>query len=235
MLIKFFARGIGRGESPVNYAINLLDSKKQLRIPPPEILFGEPKQTIDLINCLDFKYKYRSGVVSFAPEDSPKICQQEALIDNFNKLAFAGLAADRYDILWVRHSHTSGGRIELHFITPRVELSSQKSLNIAPPGWESYFNPICARWNYTQGWARPSDPKRSRSRSEPKEKTNKNNSDKIQIDFKSDYFSDPHKIIPQLDRIIEENYLRRCEYNRSRYGDGQSINKTSNFTGAYSI
>lgn len=222
MLIKFFKTGIGRGEYPINYVINSFDSKKKLRIPPPEILRGEPKQTIDLINCLDFKYKYQSGVISFALEDSPRVCQQDILIDSFNKLAFAGLAVDQYDILWVRHSHTSGGRIELHFVTPRVELSTQKSLNIAPPGWESYFNPIADRWNYSQNWARPRDPKRSRSKSEAGEKTNKNNSDKIQIDFKSDFFSDLHKIIFQLDRIIEQNYLRRCEYSQSRYGDGRS-------------
>ncbi|MDJ0718607.1 MAG: toprim domain-containing protein [Prochloraceae cyanobacterium] len=164
MMIKFFARGTGGGKGPVDYILKERDSKNQLRIPPPEVLRGDPQQTKDLIDSLDFKHKYRSGVISFAPEDAPTSAQQQALMDDFEKLAFAGLEPDQYDILWVRHTHTSNGRVELHFVTPRVELTTQKSLNIAPPGWQDYFDPIRDYWNYSQGWARPDDPERSRTR-----------------------------------------------------------------------
>lgn len=163
MMIKFFARGTGEGKGPVDYLLKERDSQNQLRTPPPEVLRGDPQQTKDLIDSLDFKHKYRSGVISFAPEDAPTTKQQQALMDDFEKLAFAGLQPDQYDILWVRHTHTSNGRVELHFVTPRVELTTQKSLNIAPPGWQDYFDPIRDRWNYSQGWARPDDPERART------------------------------------------------------------------------
>ena len=53
-------------------------------------------------------------------------------MDGFERVAFAGLEPDRYSILWVRHQHA--GHHELHFVTPRMELVSGKSLNIHPPG-----------------------------------------------------------------------------------------------------
>jgi len=163
MMIKFFARGTGGGKGPVDYVTKERDSQNQLRVPPPEVLRGDPQQTKDLIDSLDFKHKYRSGVISFAKEDAPTEEQQQALMDDFEKLAFAGLQADQYDILWVRHTHTNNGRVELHFVTPRIELDTQKSLNIAPPRWQNYFNPIRDYWNYSQGWARPDDPDRART------------------------------------------------------------------------
>ncbi|MEB6138280.1 relaxase/mobilization nuclease domain-containing protein, partial [Klebsiella pneumoniae] len=57
---------------------------------------------------------------------------EQAIIDRFEAVAFAGLESDQYNILWVRHEHAN--HHELHFVTPRVELSSGKSLNIRPPG-----------------------------------------------------------------------------------------------------
>jgi len=84
-------------------------------------------------------------------------------MDDFERLAFAGLKRDQYDISWVRHSHTSGGRVELHFLTPRTELSSGKAFNIAPPGWERSYAPLRDAYNYEYGWARPDDPARART------------------------------------------------------------------------
>lgn len=162
MLLKFFNRGTGKGSSCVNYLISSKDSKGIERVDPPEVLRGEPKQTIELIDCLDFKHKYCSGVISFAPEDAPTPQQQESMIDSFEEVAFAGLDSDSYSILWVRHTHTSGGRVELHFVTPRVELTTGKSLNIAPPGWGNYFRPWRDYWNSSQEWASPDDPARAR-------------------------------------------------------------------------
>nr|WP_232221531.1 relaxase/mobilization nuclease domain-containing protein [Desulfovibrio sp. 6_1_46AFAA] len=46
-------------------------------------------------------------------------------------MAFAGLEPDQRNILWVQHSHA--GHHELHFVIPRVELSSGKAFNPCPP------------------------------------------------------------------------------------------------------
>ena len=117
-----------------------------------------------MIDSLEFKHKYRSGVLSFAPEDAPTNKQIEAVIDSFEKYSFAGLDEDAYNTLWVKHTHTGNDRgVELHFVTPRVELYTGKSLNIAPPGWHGYFKPWQTGWNIKQDWARPDDPTRKRT------------------------------------------------------------------------
>ena len=171
MLVKFFARGVDKGSGPVQY-ITRLDSPNtgQLREPAPEIIRGNPELTQQLIDGLDFQYKYNSGVLSFAVEDAPTEKEQQAIIDSFEEYAFAGINNDAYNTLWVRHTHTGSdalragfaNRVELHFVTPKVELDTGKSLNIAPPGWHGYFKPWQTYWNIKEDWARPDDLNRLR-------------------------------------------------------------------------
>ncbi len=163
MLVKFFKGGTGSGKTPVEYLTRETDSRGVRREPLPEVIKGNPAQTIQLIDSLDFKYKFHSGVISFAPEDAPTESQQKAIIESFEKTAFAGLEADQYDILWVRHNHTSNGRVELHFVTPRVELTTGKSMSIAPPGWPNYYCHWRDKWNYENQWSDPTDPNRART------------------------------------------------------------------------
>lgn len=84
-------------------------------------------------------------------------------MDRFEDTAFAGLSRDQYCIMWVRHSHA--GHHELHFITPRVELSTGKSLNIRPPGKETQklFDALRSEINTRYGLADPDDPARARN------------------------------------------------------------------------
>ena len=163
MLLKFFNRGTGKGKGPVEYVLAITDAKGIIREPQPELIKGNPQQTINLIDSLDFKQKYKSGVISFAASDAPTLEEQEAIIKSFEEVAFAGLESDQYDILWVRHTHTGDDRVELHFVTPTVELTTGKSLNIAPPGWENYFTPWRDLWNLEHNWASPDDPQRART------------------------------------------------------------------------
>ncbi|MGE4298870.1 MAG: relaxase/mobilization nuclease domain-containing protein [Desulfovibrionaceae bacterium] len=132
MLIKFLPRGTGDGDGPVDYCVSAVNPVNgKVRTPAPQVLRGDPGRTIRLINCLDFKHKYSSAVISFAPEDKPTSHQQRQLMNEFEAVAFSGLPWDGYDILWIRHEHC--GRVELHAIIPRVELHSGKSYNPAPP------------------------------------------------------------------------------------------------------
>ena len=103
-------------------------------------------------------------MLSFAIEDAPTEDQQHEAMDAFEAFAFAGLDRERWDITWVRHQHTEGGRVELHFVTPRMELTSGRALNIAPPGWERSYATLRDALNITHGWARPDDPERARDR-----------------------------------------------------------------------
>jgi len=66
---------------------------------------------------------------------------------------FFGSDPTQYDVLWVRHTHED--RVELHFCTPRLELTSGRSLNIAPPGYQKAFDSLHDVMNQRHGWADP--------------------------------------------------------------------------------
>lgn len=169
MLIKFFRNGKGAGAGPVGYLVadNVLayDDNRDLirdadgepmiitREPLPEVLRGNPDRTEALIDASRHQWTYRAGVISFAAEDAPTEDQQAEVMDGFERLAFAGLDPTQYDVLWVRHTHED--RVELHFCTPRLELTSGRSLNIAPPGYEKAFDSLRDVMNQRHGWADP--------------------------------------------------------------------------------
>lgn len=160
MMIKFFARGQGSGSGPVEYCIRAdIEGREHC---PPVVLAGDASMTRDLIDSIDRQWRYTSGVVSFELGDKPSEDQQQEVMAEFESLAFSGLERQQYDILWVRHQHTEGGRVELHFVTPRLELSTGKALNIAPPGHEKTYNVLRDFLNEKHGWASPDDPERSR-------------------------------------------------------------------------
>ena len=158
MLIKFTGGGRGGGRQVAEY----LTREEGRGHAPPEVVRGDMDRTRDLIDSIERKWSYTHGVLSFAAEDAPSEDQQREAMDMFERLAFAGLDREQYDITWVRHSHTESGRTELHFVTPRMELCSGKALNIAPPGWEGAYAPLRDALNLSHGWARPDDPVRAR-------------------------------------------------------------------------
>ena len=169
MLIKFFRNGKGAGAGPVGYLVAdkvlaydenrdlIRDSDGQpmtvTREPLPEVLRGNPDRTEALIDASRHQWTYRAGVISFAATDAPTEEQQAEVMDHFERLAFAGLDPTQYDVLWVRHTHED--RVELHFCTPRLELTSGRSLNIAPPGYQNAFDSLRDVMNQRHVWADP--------------------------------------------------------------------------------
>ena len=123
------------------------------REPLPAVLRGNPDRTEALIDASRHQWTYRAGVISFAAADAPTEEQQAEVMDGFERLAFAGLDPTQYEVLWVRHTHED--RVELHFCTPRLELTSGRSLNIAPPGYEKAFDSLRDVMNQRHGWADP--------------------------------------------------------------------------------
>ena len=158
MLIKFTGGGRGGGRQVAEY----LTRSEGRDHAPPEVVRGDMNRTRELIDSIERQWTYTHGVLSFAAEDAPTEEQQQKCMDMFERLAFAGLDREQYDITWVRHRHTESGRTELHFVTPRMELCSGRALNIAPPGWESSYAPLRDALNLSHGWARPDDPERAR-------------------------------------------------------------------------
>ncbi|MEM1381856.1 MAG: relaxase/mobilization nuclease domain-containing protein [Pseudomonadota bacterium] len=176
MLIKFFPNGKGAGAGPVGYLVAervlAYDNNRDLirdadgqpvtvtRDPLPEVLRGNPERTEALIDASRHQWTYRAGVISFADSDDPNEDQQAEVMDDFERLAFAGLDPEQYEMLWVRHCHE--GRVELHFCTPRLELTTGKSLNIAPPGYQDAYDSLRDVMNQRHGWADPMDVERAR-------------------------------------------------------------------------
>ncbi|WP_083481215.1 relaxase/mobilization nuclease domain-containing protein [Jannaschia donghaensis] len=175
MLIKFFPNGKGAGVGPVGYLVAervlAYDSNRDLirdadglpktvtRDPLPEVMRGNPERTEALIDASRHQWTYRAGVISFADSDDPTEDQQAEVMDQFERLAFAGLDPEQYEVLWVRHRHE--GRVELHFCTPRLELTTGKSLNIAPPGFQDAYDSLRDVMNQRHGWADPMDVERA--------------------------------------------------------------------------
>lgn len=172
MLIKTFSHGKGGGDGPVNYCISetvpAYDPVTRFRIPgqfvtrdpAPVVMRGDPARTCMLIDSSENVWKYTSGVIAFENNDKPTEAEQREVMASFEAMAFAGLEADQYDILWVRHEHE--GNVELHYVTPRLELTTGKALNIAPPGHQKAFDAWRDSWNYSKGWASPNEPERAR-------------------------------------------------------------------------
>lgn len=165
MIVGFSKHGTGGGRGPTQYMTD--EQRAGRENAPPVVLRGDAEQTRQLIDSLEFKHKYTSGVLSFAAGEEITPAMEQVIMDRFESVAFAGLEPDQYDILWVRHTHA--GHHELHFVTPRVELSSGKSLNIKPPGERAreHFDDFRSEINARYGLADPTDPDRARNISTP--------------------------------------------------------------------
>ncbi|MVO18591.1 relaxase/mobilization nuclease domain-containing protein [Parasedimentitalea huanghaiensis] len=171
MMVRFFDHGDGSGAAAVEYLLAAevaAYTEDRKRIPNhtvrrevlPALIAGDPELTRHLIDSNTRKWRYTSGVVAFHADDGPTDRQQAAVMQGFEKAAFAGLEADQANILWVRHQHM--GNVELHFLIPRVELYGNRSFNPAPPGSEPYFNAFRDYWNACEGWVSPEEQGRKR-------------------------------------------------------------------------
>lgn len=154
-------------KSALDYLLGERNRAGVVRNPAPVVLRGDPMIAERLINTSPHRWKYTSGVLSFAPGEAitPEI--ERRIMDEFETVSFAGLSVERYAIVWIRHGHL--GRQEMHFVIARRELVTGKSLNIAPPGRASrrLFDLWRSKINAQYGLADPDDPARQKSVSLP--------------------------------------------------------------------
>ena len=99
---------------------------------PPETLRGDPDLCRRLIDSQPRKWKFVVRVLVWVPGETISSAQENRLMDFFENPAFAGLGADQYHILWVRHRYA--GHHEPHSVIPRLEISTGRALNAFPPG-----------------------------------------------------------------------------------------------------
>lgn len=152
MIIRIFKSGISKGYAPVNYMTKLKDHDGSIRTVAPELLFGDSSTTIDLINMIDRKHKFISGLISFREEEKPTKNQMLDIVEDFRKSFLPGLEVDSFNDLWVIHNDKKN--VEMHFIFLREEIKTGKSLNIFPPGKKNmeFYRAFTSVQNYKYGW-----------------------------------------------------------------------------------
>lgn len=162
MLISFFGHGKGSGAAAVKYLTGDRDHAGELRA-AVITLRGDPGMVAAVADELDTEWKYTSGLIAWSPADNPTPEQIEKTIDSFEELAFAGLAPDQYSWSAILHADR-GGRKHIHIFAARCELTTGKSLNIAPPGWQKTYDLLRDSLNIEHGWSRPDDLQRQKER-----------------------------------------------------------------------
>lgn len=90
MHIKFLSRGTGSGGRAAAYLMGTHDHKGEERA-GVEVLRGDPVLFAALADSLPFRLRYTSAVISWAAEEAPTEDEIDGVIDDFEKLAFAGL------------------------------------------------------------------------------------------------------------------------------------------------
>ena len=123
MVVQFFRGGrtVEGARSAVAYLLN-----KRVKEGTARVIAGNPQHTLSIIEGIRNKWKFSSGVISFEEKELDPSVKLE-IVKEFEKTFFPGLAPTQYNILWVEH--TDKGRIELHFLIPRIELTTAKAYN----------------------------------------------------------------------------------------------------------
>lgn len=161
MIIKFLSNGTGDPQLAASYLIGEHDHLGDKRA-GVEIVRGDPIVFAAIASSLNFKYCYTSVVINWSPEDVVSDQHLNEVLDLFEEHAFSGFRSDQYHMTAVMHADDDGSR-HLHILIPRVELTTGKSLNVAPPGHRHYFDPLRDFLNHKYGWIRPDDPARMKT------------------------------------------------------------------------
>ena len=145
MIVGFSKHGKGSAQSAINYFLARSGTDGEERDPVPVILAGDPALIARTAEVSPHKWKYTSGVLSWAPGEEISEEIEQELIQSFEDYAFAGIDPEnRPPVLWVRHLHA--GHHEMHFVSPR-SLNDERSYNIRPPRGEKRWDSFRSHFN----------------------------------------------------------------------------------------
>jgi hypothetical protein len=161
MNITHLKHGTGEVSQAVSYLLAELDHNGLVR-DDVQILAGNADELIAICDSIEHKQKYKSAVFAFTAGDNPTREELDAVIADFEKVAFAGLRKGSYAYLAVLHKEADGGQ-HLHILSACIHLETGKAYNPAAPGWQADYGPMRDYWNALKGWARPDDPRRART------------------------------------------------------------------------
>lgn len=121
-----------------------------------EVLRGDATTFNAICDASPHLWKYTSGVIAWSKDDDPTPDQINEVLNEFEAHAFAGLDQSQYHLFAVLHTDDDGSK-HIHVLTPRLDIQSGKSLNIAPPGHEKHFDSLRDYFNTKYQWSRPDD------------------------------------------------------------------------------
>lgn len=151
----------GCGQRVVQYLLAERDANGKKRA-SVRVLRGDPLLVERLIDSIDRKFKYSSGMTSWHINDAPTDEQISQYIDDLEHVIFPGLERDQYAWTVVEHRDADGS-VHIHYLVPMVDLRSGRQYNPAPPGWAAMgYDDLRDAWNAREGWARPDDGSHSR-------------------------------------------------------------------------
>lgn len=169
MIVRFFKTGQSNGEAPVHYLLRLRDHAGELRAEQPEVLEGNPRLTIDLINGITRQHKYASGCLAFRAGEQPSKAELHTIIDQFKAVVVPGLEPDQFNSFFVLHREppdpkTGQSGLHVHFVMPMTILAgitaSGKDMtgrrwNPHPPGKKTIetMTLFTKMVNHEQGWS----------------------------------------------------------------------------------
>ncbi|MBE8232701.1 MAG: relaxase/mobilization nuclease domain-containing protein [Endozoicomonadaceae bacterium] len=168
MHIKHLKHGTGSAKKAAEYMLHDTETKLE----NIKILRGDPMFTALVADSLEFKHKYTSGVISWHLDDNPTDEQIQAVLSDYEALAFAGLNPEQYSFSAVQHrdevtkaeaEEGKVGAVHIHTFAARVELESGKSFNPVPPGALRKFDLIRNIHNLKNEWKQPDDPLNARA------------------------------------------------------------------------
>ena len=165
MHIKFLEHGKGNAAKASAYVLDKLDHMGNVRA-GVEVLRGDATTFNAICDSSPHLWKYTSGVIAWSKEDAPTDEQIKEVLDDFEQHAFAGLEQSQYHLFAVLHTDQDGSK-HIHVLTPRLDIESGKSLNIAPPGHEKHFDSLRDYFNTKYQWSRPDDFLLMRTTQEP--------------------------------------------------------------------
>ena len=165
MHIKFLEHGKGSAAKASAYVLDKLDHMGNVRA-GVEVLRGDATTFNAICDSSPHLWKYTSGVIAWAKDDAPTDEQIKEVLNDFEQHAFAGLDPSQYHLFAVLHTDDDGSK-HIHVLTPRLDIESGKSLNIAPPGHEKHFDSLRDYFNTKYEWSRPDDFLLMRTTQEP--------------------------------------------------------------------
>lgn len=159
MMLKFVAQTSGNPFVALNYVDGGMSHGNEQR-DEIRLIDGSPDDFLHVASGLTFRETFKSCVLSWSPGDAPSDEQLDQVLNDFKKVAFAGM--DLNDFCYCIYLHRKQDRVDVHILAANVHLGSGKHFNMAPPKWMRSFDPLRDMHNARWGWASPKDPKLAR-------------------------------------------------------------------------